>query len=131
MNKITIINSDNNHRRFMGKLLQAFDIEVIFFQNTAIALSGLRYYGKEIRAIFIDQSIYESDTRELIMKVKFDPVLKSIPIILCSDALQVDKLQDLFDKGIGYLSKPIDKNTLKLNLNLIFTSPPNSSKRLA
>lgn len=118
MNKISIINSDNGHCRFMGKLIRSFGIEAIFFQNPTIALEGLRYYGSEIKAILIDQSISEKDIRHLVEEIKRSSNLKGIPIILCSDAYGARKLKDLFNKGIGYLSKPIDKNTLKLNLNL-------------
>ena len=119
MNKISIINSDNRHCRFMGKLLHPFDIEAIFFQNATIALKGLRYYGNEIKAVLIDQSISESETRKLIKDLKLNADLKSIPIILCGDEYRANKLKDLFDRGFGYLSKPIDKNTLKLNLKIV------------
>ena len=119
MKKIAIVNGDNANRNFMGKLVQSVGFDVVLFQNTNIALKGLKYYLDEVGVILIDHSVTPNRVRNLAQSVKSLETTGTLHMIICAHKSESHHYQDLFDQGIGFLSKPLYRKVLKLNLDLV------------
>ena len=122
--KKVLIVEDNTETQLILKiyLRDFYDIDTV--QNAAEAL---KFLGKNIYdLVVLDINLPgEMDGNDVIVRVKKDPVLKLIPILVVTAyALRGDKEKFLSLGANGYLAKPVDKkDILKTSRDLIAAYP--------
>jgi len=118
--KRILIVEDNTETQLILKiyLRDYFDVDIV-----QTAAEGLKKIRKNLYALVIlDINLPgEMDGNDVIKRVRNDPELKSIPILVVTAyALKGDKEKYINMGASGYLSKPVDKkDILKITRELI------------
>ncbi len=117
--KILIV-EDNTETQLILKIYLRDIYEIDAVQDASEALKNVRQNKYDL--IILDINLPgEMDGNDVIVKIKGDPKLQSVPIlVLTAYALKGDKEKYLAMGANGYLSKPVDKkDILKTTQELI------------
>jgi len=111
MKKILIIEDDQHIRELLAYNLEREKFEVITAENGKVGLDLI--YEKKPHLIILDLMIPELNGVEVCQKVKTDPLVKNIPLIIVSAKGQESDV--IYGLGIGaddYITKPFSTKEL-------------------
>ncbi len=113
-NDITIlIVDDNNTNRFiLNKTLTAWGFQVVEAENAEQSLAILTNPNHSINLSIIDQSILENDGFELAQKIKQNPKLQEMKLILLSSVVKVNTGVNEKINIDKYIAKPVKQSKL-------------------
>ena len=108
---ILLVEDNEINQRLVSRLLSEDGFEVTLAENGAVALEILS--EKTVDLILMDLQMPVMDGFEAIRHIKEDPNLSSIPIVaLTAHAMKKDKRRALDAGCVGFLTKPIRRDTL-------------------
>jgi CheY-like chemotaxis protein len=108
---IAIVDDDPSVAPLLQKMLVGHGYRVVASRVVAAAVADARRV--QPAAILIDLRIREGDGTDLLRELKSDPSTRDIPVIIMS----ATDPGDVPDEVGGYLSKPVQQNTLLRTLD--------------
>lgn len=110
---ILVVEDDRIERMFMEQQIADLGHEMIFAENGEQALARLAP-GHAIDVILMDRMMPVMDGLTAVRRIKDDPVLRAIPIVMITGAGSVRDMQEGIDAGVFYyLAKPVNEDVLK------------------
>lgn len=107
MQKILVIEDDNNINEMISKLLKLNNYDVV---NAYSGTEGVLLHDKTIDLILLDLMLPGKNGEEIISELKSK---KQVPIIVLSAILDIDKKVDLLKLGADdYITKPFSNDEL-------------------
>lgn len=107
MQKILVIEDDNNINEMISKLLKLNNYDVV---NAYSGTEGILLHDKTIDLILLDLMLPGKNGEEIISELKSK---KQVPIIVLSAILDIDKKVDLLKLGADdYITKPFNNDEL-------------------
>ena len=110
--KILVVESDPAERQSITSILEEHDREVI---AVASGTEAIAVFGKEkcIHVVITDIVMPVMDGFSLLSYLKADAILRTIPVIMCSPALDAETVKKGIDLGAAdYIAKPVHAETL-------------------
>jgi CheY-like chemotaxis protein len=109
---ILLVDDDRVTRMLLRESLHNHGYEVILAKHGAEALEVLIEHSVRIEAVVLDREMPSMNGMEVVSRMKSEPQLAGIPIIMLTGSGELEKIQEGINAGVYYyLVKPID-NTL-------------------
>ena len=122
---IVYIDDDADDAYIMKEALQYLDksINCITFEKCTEALNYLLNAPALPDYIFLDINMPQMNGKECLIRIKEEPRLKDIPVVMCSTAFQTKEMKSYFDLGVhDFIVKPNNLETFYTSLSSILQS---------
>jgi two-component system, cell cycle response regulator len=114
MPNLLLVDDDRVMRLMLREALQHHGYNVHLVPNAEEALEILIKDSARIDALVLDRELPGMNGLELVAKMKADPQLTAIPIIMLTGSGHQDEIQQGIDAGVHYyLVKPTENNLLR------------------
>ena len=103
---LLIVEDEEINRELLGLALKD-DFRIIYAENGSIALEQIEKYREDLSLVLLDLAMPVMSGREVLRRMKEDPLSKSIPVIV----LTADKNAELQALKLGasdFITKPFD-----------------------
>lgn len=111
---LLLVDDDRIMRIVLREALRNHGYNVSAAENAEEALGILQENGASIDAIVLDREMPGMNGLQLVAKMKEDPRLSTIPIIMLTGSGEAHKIQEGIDAGVYYyLVKPCDNTLLR------------------
>lgn len=111
---ILVVEDDRIERMFMEEQIKDLGHGMVTAENGQQALE--RLYGSQgmIDVILMDRMMPVMDGLTAVRRIKQDPALHKIPIVMITGAASAKEIQEGLDSGVFYyLAKPVNEDVLK------------------
>jgi len=116
--RIVVVDDDPNLGLIVSVLFKNFNYEIISLFTGAELLDYV--HGNKPDLILLDLKLPDSNGFELCKKLRDNPYISDVPIIIVSGVAEVDSRVDLIETGADdYISKPFDVRELRARVNRI------------
>lgn len=106
MRKVLIIEDNEINREILQEVLEN-EFEVLMAENGQVGLDILKAYYQEISAILLDIMMPVMDGFTFLAKVKEDPVLRAVPVVVMTAANEQKQEERCLKLGtVEFLTKP-------------------------
>jgi putative two-component system response regulator len=113
--KILLVDDDEPTRDFMKLVLEMEGYDVLVAEDGAAAYDAVK--RQKVDLVLSDVMMPRMTGIELCAKIKKDPDLELLPVILCTALSQdCDRLEGLEAGADDFLTKPVDEAEIKLRL---------------
>lgn len=113
MKKILSVDDSGTMRRIIGRAVQVLGHELLEAANGLEALQILAARADEIALVILDVNMPEMDGMETLVRIKADPALKGIPVMmLTTDSDRGRIIQAVQAGAANYLTKPFSQDDL-------------------
>lgn len=122
MKTILVVEDDSYLRELMTFTLTDAGYSVLECSNGAEAVALLAEHYHKIKLIILDLGLPLVKGTQMLRQIKHDPILKRIPVLLCT-ASELTELNRGINIGVeGYLQKPFSiQNELLLHVQSLLT----------
>ncbi len=114
--KVLVVDDNATNRKLLRMLLASWGCACVEVSNAAAALDALHaahLTGGGFSLALVDYSMPEMDGEELARRIKADPQLASLPLIMLTSIAGLNEVARMEAAGYaGYLSKPIKQSQL-------------------
>lgn len=111
--KLLTIDDSRTIRRVISDIGSALGYEVLEAENGQIALDLLKVKGKEVGLILLDWNMPGMNGLEVLKKVKGDPALAHIPVMMVTTEGEKDYIVQSIQAGAAhYLTKPFTQEDM-------------------
>ena len=111
--RILVVDDEPFNLEILIEYLEDVGYATVSAQNGLIAWNLLQKTPEAFSAILLDRMMPEMDGMELLARVKADPLMKNLPVIMqTAKASNEDILEGLQAGAYYYLTKPFDKDKL-------------------
>jgi len=111
---ILVVEDNRIERMFMEEQIKDLGHGMLAAENGQQALDILNTPESRIDVILMDKMMPVMDGMTAVRKIKEDPVLRRIPIVMITGAASARDVQEGLDAGVFYyLAKPVDESVLK------------------
>jgi len=119
---VLLIDGDKDHLNLISGHLRLLNCVVVSADNGPDGLSRARRFPAE-DMIIITQTLPESDSQEIVMKLRDDFRTEKTPIFVMGNLVEQDKLNQIFGEMVnGYMDAGIDKVGLASYLEEVFST---------
>lgn len=113
--KILVIDDEYSFSEFARIMLDSIGCDVVTCNEGRKALSVAQ--AEKPNLILLDLSMPDVDGLTVLKHFKSDPVIKEVPVLLCTLSRSQQQISEAFHSGaIYYISKPLRKDELKTKL---------------
>jgi len=113
LKKILSVDDSGTMRRIIGRAVQVLGHELLEAANGLEALQILAARADEIALVILDVNMPEMDGMETLVRIKADPALKGIPVMmLTTDSDRGRIIQAVQAGAANYLTKPFSQDDL-------------------
>jgi two-component system chemotaxis response regulator CheY len=113
MKKILSVDDSGTMRRIIGRAVQVLGHEMVEAANGLEALELLAQHGQDIALVILDVNMPGLDGMETLTRIKADPALKAIPVMmLTTDSDRARIIQAVQAGASNYLTKPFSQDDL-------------------
>ena len=113
MKKILSVDDSGTMRRIIGRAVQVLGHELLEASNGVEALAALAAHPDDIALVILDVNMPEMDGMETLVRIKADPLLKTIPVMmLTTDSDRGRIIQAVQAGAANYLTKPFSQDDL-------------------
>jgi CheY-like chemotaxis protein len=118
---IVIADDDEDDKALFKEAMSAYkEISMDEVDNGAALYEKLTSEGAMPDAVFLDLNMPEMGGRECLQKIRANPALKSLPVIMYSTSSSEKDIEDTFQLGANlYVTKPDTFSELKKLLSAI------------
>lgn len=118
--KILVVDDFSTMRRIVKNLLKQLN-----YENIEEAEDGVQAYSKLKSGVFgfviTDWNMPNMDGLELLSKIRSDPELKNMPVLMVTAEAEKDKVITAIKAGVNnYIVKPFTAEVLKEKMDKIF-----------
>ena len=106
MQTILVVEDDVNLREIISYNLDLEGREVLECANGPEALALLGEKGRQVDLVVLDLGLPTMDGFQVARRIKADPILKSIPILLCTGKPQAKIIEGMKAGADDFISKP-------------------------
>lgn len=111
---VLIVEDDELHRKMLDHDLKDMGYDTMAAANGEEALSILRSPDSNISIVLMDRYMPSLDGLSTVRRMKDDPLLRKIPVIMVSGATGDQDIREGMDAGVFYyLGKPYDERMLR------------------
>jgi CheY-like chemotaxis protein len=109
--KILTVDDSQMIRTLVARALKAFEVQILEAENGALGLETARRERPDL--ILLDVAMPVMDGLEVLRRLKSDPGLKSIPVIMLTAEASRERVLDIIREGADYyILKPFDREAL-------------------
>ena len=113
MKKILSVDDSGTMRRIIGRAIQVLGYELLEAGNGLEALATLAAHPGEVALVILDVNMPEMDGMETLTRIKADPALQPIPVMmLTTDSDRGRIIQAVQAGASNYLTKPFSQDDL-------------------
>ena len=113
MKKILSVDDSGTMRRIIGRAIQVLGYELLEAGNGLEALATLAAHPGEVALVILDVNMPEMDGMETLTRIKADPALQPIPVMmLTTDSDRGRIIQAVQAGAANYLTKPFSQDDL-------------------
>ncbi|MGB0385336.1 MAG: response regulator transcription factor [Ardenticatenaceae bacterium] len=124
MKTILIVEDDAHLREIISFNLDLEGREVLECANGPDALALLNEKGRQINLVVLDLGLPAMSGFEVAQRIKSDPILKSIPILLCTGKPPTKIIEGMHAGADDFIRKPFSiERDLLLRINVLLNSP--------
>ncbi len=117
--EVLLIDDDNIYREIVTEILESADIRVFAAEDGPTGLSELKYHRPNV--ILLDHLMPEMDGLEVLRKIKHDPELRNVPVIMLTGMSEKHVVKDCLVAGAaGFIVKPSDRKTILEKVSACF-----------
>ncbi len=111
---ILVVEDNRIERMFMEEQIRDLGHGMLTAENGQQALDMLKMPESKIDVILMDRMMPVMDGMAAVLRIKEDPALRRIPIVMITGAASAREVQEGLDAGVFYyLAKPVDEAVLK------------------
>lgn len=108
--RVLIVEDSRMERIFLAKLLEEFDYDIIEAENGQEALDVLLGDAQPVDIVLVDKMMPVLDGLSVVIRMKEEPKLSKIPVIMITGAANNRDMAEGIDAGVFYyLQKPLDR----------------------
>ena len=112
--KVLAVEDDSLSMSFLEAQITTLGHSMLTAQNGQEALSILEAKRDEIDVVLMDREMPVMDGLTAVRRIKDDPALRNIPVIMVTGADSVSEMKEGLDSGVFYyLTKPVDEDMLR------------------
>lgn len=124
MSKALVVDDSKTIRIILGRILKELGYEVCEAGNGKEALKVMEAEKAAVNLVLADWNMPEMNGLELLKRLRLDPELASLKIIMVTTETEVDHMVSALDAGANeYVMKPFTKDILKEKLELVGIHP--------
>jgi two-component system chemotaxis response regulator CheY len=114
---ILIVDDSAVMRSMIKKTIQNSGVEVGDLHEAANGKEGLDVLDREwLDLVFIDVNMPVMDGMEMLDRVRNNPEIRDIPILIVSTESNNERIQIINRQGAGFVHKPFTPETLRENI---------------
>ena len=119
LNTVLIVDDTAFNRKIIKKILSK-NIEDIYFLEANNGIEALEILSKQnISVIILDIMMPIMDGIETLLKIKKNPLIENIPVIMCSAVDEGESIREALELGaLDYFTKPLTEEEIKITLPL-------------
>lgn len=111
---ILVVEDNRIERMFMEEQIRELGHAMLAAENGQAALDSLYGMERPVDVILMDKMMPVMDGLTAVRRIKEDPRLRRIPIVMITGAAGARDMQDGIDAGVFYyLTKPVNEDVLK------------------
>ncbi len=121
--RVLVVDDNATNRRILERMLESWHMEPTTVSDARSAIAALRdaSRGRRFQAVITDCQMPDEDGFSLTRKIKHDPRLRTLPVIMLSSAAQGDVAAKRTRAGVdAYLMKPVKHSDLLDSLATLF-----------
>jgi two-component system chemotaxis response regulator CheY len=124
MAKALVVDDSRAIRMILGRTLKELGFEVLEAGNGREALEVMEVEKTSVTLVLADWNMPEMNGLELLKRLRQDPELSSLVIIMVTTETEVDQMVVALEAGANeYVMKPFTKNILVEKLQLVGVHP--------
>jgi two-component system chemotaxis response regulator CheY len=124
MAKALVVDDSRAIRMILGRTLKELGFEVLEAGNGREALAVMEVEKSSVTLVLADWNMPEMNGLELLKRLRQDPELSSLVIIMVTTETEVDQMVVALEAGANeYVMKPFTKNILVEKLQLVGVHP--------
>ena len=124
MSKALVVDDSKTIRMILARPLRELGYEVCEAANGIEALKVMEAEKSAVSLVLADWNMPEMNGLELLKKLRLDPDLASLKIIMVTTETEVDHMISALESGANeYVMKPFTKEILKEKLELVGIVP--------
>lgn len=122
MQTILVVDDELLNLKLISAYLEDYPYNIIAADSATNAWKLLHEPGYKFDLILLDRMMPDMDGIELVKKIKQEPDLSSIPIIMQSAAAEQSKIDEVLKSGVAhYITKPFDEEQLAKLVNSVLS----------
>jgi two-component system, chemotaxis family, chemotaxis protein CheY len=124
MSKALVVDDSKTIRIILGKILKELGYEVCEAGNGKEALKVMESEKAAVNLVLADWNMPEMNGLELLKRLRQDPDLASLKVIMVTTETELDHMVSALEAGANeYVMKPFTKDILKEKLELLGILP--------
>jgi two-component system chemotaxis response regulator CheY len=124
MSKVLVVDDSRTIRTIIRRILIELGYEVCEAGNGIEALKVIEAEGTTVKLVLADWNMPEMNGLELLQRVRQDPRLASLKIIMVTTETEMDHMASALEAGADeYVMKPFTKDILVEKLDFVGFSP--------
>jgi two-component system chemotaxis response regulator CheY len=124
MSKILVVDDSRTIRTIIRRILIELGYEVCEAGNGVEALRVIEAEGAAVKLVLADWNMPEMNGLELLQRLRQDPSLSSLKIIMVTTETEMDHMASAMESGADeYVMKPFTKDILVEKLEFVGFSP--------
>lgn len=111
---ILAVEDDPLSMRFLEAQITGLGHTMMMAQDGKIAISVLEAHASEIDVVLMDREMPVMDGLTAVKRIKDNPALRNIPVIMVTGADSMTEMKEGLDSGVFYyLTKPVEEEMLR------------------
>ncbi len=117
MKKVLSVDDSGVMRRIIGRTVEVLGYGFLEAGNGVEALEVIARNHEDIALVILDVNMPEMDGFEVLARLKADPVLKAIPVMMLTTEADRPKIIQAIQAGaVNYLCKPFQADDLTVKI---------------
>ena len=117
MKKVLSVDDSGVMRRIIGRTVEVLGYGFLEAGNGVEALEVIARNHEDIALVILDVNMPEMDGFEVLARLKADPVLKTIPVMMLTTEADRPKIIQAIQAGaVNYLCKPFQADDLTVKI---------------
>jgi len=120
MSKALVVDDSRTIRMIIRRILTELGYEVCEASNGIEALKVMEAEKNTVKLVLADWNMPEMNGLELVKRLRQDPALSSLKVIMVTTETELDQMASALDAGANeYVMKPFSKDILMEKLELV------------
>ena len=120
MSKALVVDDSRTIRMIIRRILTELGYEVCEASNGIEALKVMEAEKNTVKLVLADWNMPEMNGLELVKRLRQDPALSSLKVIMVTTETELDQMASAFEAGANeYVMKPFSKDILMEKLELV------------
>jgi len=120
MSKALVVDDSRTIRMIISRILTELGYEVCEASNGIEALKVMEAEKNTVKLVLADWNMPEMNGLELVKRLRQDPALSSLKVIMVTTETELDQMASALEAGANeYVMKPFSKDILMEKLELV------------